>query len=113
MKGEIMKVGLVIDNSANMSKEDLVACDVKKVIPISFVINGEEYYEGQNLTQDEFFNFMNDKNTEASTCQPSAEIVKEGWREVLASCDEIVYIILSMPINCKQFALQVLLFPHT
>ncbi|MBR1987987.1 MAG: DegV family protein [Clostridia bacterium] len=96
-----MKVGLVIDNSANMSKQELIDCDVKKVVPISFVINGEEYYEGVNLTQDQFFAFMNDKNTEASTSQPSIEIVKETWREVLTTCDEIVYIILSSGLSAS------------
>ncbi len=96
-----MKVGLVIDNSGYMSDQDLVNCDVKKVIPISFVINGEEYYEGVNLTQDEFFTFMNDKNTEASTSQPSIEMVKEGWREVLTTCDEIVYVILSSGLSAS------------
>lgn len=94
-----MKVGLVIDNSANMTKEDIDLCKVEKVIPISFIINGEEYYEGENLTQDEFFNFMNDKNTEASTSQPSIEAVKEAWREVLESYDELVYILLSSGLS--------------
>ena len=39
-----MKVGLVIDNSANMTEQELRDCDVKKVVPISFVINGEEKF---------------------------------------------------------------------
>ena len=44
---------------------------------------GEEYYEGENLTQAQFFEFLKDKNTTLSTCQPSVETVKEAWREVL------------------------------
>ena len=37
------KVALVVDNSAAMSEQDLEKANVKAVVPISFIINGEEY----------------------------------------------------------------------
>ena len=39
------KVALVIDNSGSMSKEEMEKIKVEKMIPISFIVNGEEYYE--------------------------------------------------------------------
>ena len=93
------KVALVVDNSAQMNENDLKKANVQKVVPISFIINGEEYYEGQNMTYAQFFEFLKDKNTNVSTCQPSVEYVKETWREVLKDFDEIVYVILSSGLS--------------
>lgn len=93
------KVALVIDNSAAMSEKDLKRANVKAVIPISFIINGEEYYEGKDMTYGQFYKFLKDKNVNVSTCQPSGELVKETWREVLKENDEIVYVILSSGLS--------------
>ena len=51
------------------------------------------------MTYSEFFNFLQDKNTNVSTCQPSGELVRETWREVLKDNDEIVYVILSSGLS--------------
>lgn len=93
------KVALVIDNSAYISDEEMKKYNVAKIIPISFIVNGEEYYENVNMTYNEFFEYLKDKNTNISTSQPSIEIVKEGWREVLKEYDEIVYILLSSGLS--------------
>ncbi len=93
------KVALVIDNSASMSEKDMSVAKVDKLIPISFIVNGEEYYEGKNMSYDEFYKFLLDKKTEVSTCQPSIENVKEQWREVLKNYDELVYICLSSGLS--------------
>ena len=39
------KVALVIDNSSGMPQEDIEKLNVAKIIPISFMVNGDEYYE--------------------------------------------------------------------
>ena len=93
------KVALVVDNSAAMTEEDLKLAKVVKVVPISFIVNGEEYYEGKNMTHEQFFAFLKDKNTNVGTCQPSIEFVQETWREVLKEYDEIVYVILSSGLS--------------
>ena len=93
------KVALVIDNSGSLTKEEMEKIKVAKMIPISFIVNGEEYYENQNLTYDDFYQFLKDKNTDVSTCQPSIELIKEEWREILKEYNEIVYIILSSGLS--------------
>lgn len=93
------KVALLIDNSGSITKEEIEKIRVDRMIPISFIINGEEYYEDQNMTYEEFYDFLKDKNTEVSTCQPSIEYVKEVWREVLQNHDEIIYIVLSSGLS--------------
>ena len=93
------KVALVIDNSSGMLQEDIIKLNPQKIIPISFMVNGEEYYENENMTYAQFFEFLKDKNTNVSTSQPSIEFVKEGWRDVLAEYDELVYLLLSSGLS--------------
>ncbi len=93
------KVALVVDNSGSLTNEEIKKYNIEKLIPISFIVNGDEYYENKNMTYEEFYNYLQDKNTDVSTCQPSAEMVKEEWREVLKTYDEIVYILLSSGLS--------------
>lgn len=93
------KVALVIDNSGSLTKEEVEKIKVDKIVPISFIVNGEEYYEDKNMSYEEFYNFLKDKNTNVSTSQPSIEFVKEEWREVLKVYDELVYILLSSGLS--------------
>ena len=93
------KVALVVDNSGSLTKEEMEKIKIEKMIPISFIVNGEEYYEDKNMTYGEFYQFLKDKNTDVSTSQPSIEFVKDEWREVLKTYDEIVYILLSSGLS--------------
>ncbi len=93
------KVALVIDNSASLTEEEIKKLGIAKMVPIGFIVNGEEYYEGQNMTYNQFYEFLKDKKTEVSTSQPSIEMVKEAWREVLKSYDEVIYILLSSGLS--------------
>ena len=94
-----MKVALVIDNSGSLNQKDLEVIKPTKIVPISFVVNGEEYYENETMQYEDFYNFLKDKNTSVSTSQPSIELVKDSWREVLKDYDQIVYIILSSGLS--------------
>ena len=97
--GQMKKVAIVADNSGYLTIEDIKKYNVAKVLPISFIVNGEEYYENVNMSYTEFYNFLQDKKTDVSTSQPSVETVKEGWREVLKEYDEIIYILLSSGLS--------------
>lgn len=93
------KIALVIDNSGSLTKEEMEKIKITKMVPISFIVNGEEYYENQNMSYEEFYAFLKDKNTNVSTSQPSIEYVKEEWREILKEYNEIVYIVLSSGLS--------------
>lgn len=93
------KVALVVDNSGSLTKEEMEKIKVTRLIPISFIVNGEEFYEGENMSYDEFYTFLKDKKTDVSTCQPSVEIVKDAWRDILKEYDELVYILLSSGLS--------------
>lgn len=93
------KIALVVDNSGSLTKNEREKIDVAKVIPISFIVNGDEYYEDKNMSYKDFYNFLKDKNTDVSTSQPSIEMVKEEWRELLKEYNEIIYIVLSSGLS--------------
>jgi len=93
------KVAITVDNSGYITENDIKRYNIAKIIPISFIVNGEEYYENVNMSYEQFYNFLADKNTNVSTCQPSIETVKEIWREVLKEYDEIVHIPLSSGLS--------------
>lgn len=95
----MLKTALVIDNSAAITNEELSMLNIQKKVPISFVVNGEEYYEGENLSYEKFYQFLRDEDVVLSTSQPSIELVKDAWRSVLKNYDELVYIILSSGLS--------------
>ena len=56
------------------------------------MIDGETYYEGVNLTHEEFYRLLAE-GREVSSSQPTLGSIMEVWDKVLASgYDEIVYI---------------------
>lgn len=93
------KVALVIDNSGSLTPEEMEKIHVTKLIPISFIVNGDEYYENVNMSYEEFYKYLADKKTDVSTSQPSIEMIKKEWRNVLKEYDELVYIILSSGLS--------------
>lgn len=93
------KVALVVDNSACVYENEKEYLNIAKTIPISFIVNGEEYYEGENMSYEQFYTYLADKKTDVSTSQPSIEVVKSAWREILKTHDEIVYILLSSGLS--------------
>ena len=76
-KGEIMaKVGLMVDDSGAFTDEDLKKAKVSKLIHTPYIINGEIYEEGENMSRDNFFAFLRNKNTQLSTSQPNIETIR-------------------------------------
>ena len=92
-------IALVVDNSGSLTQEEIKKLRIVKVVSTSFIVNGDEYYEGVNMSYTEFYDFLKDKETSVSTCQPSVEGIKETWREVLKEYDELVYINLSSGLS--------------
>ncbi len=69
-----------------------------KVLPTPFMIDGVEYLEGVDLTQEDFFKKLAD-GADVSTSQPSPGSLIELWDEMLKEYDEIVYIPLSSGLS--------------
>jgi DegV family protein with EDD domain len=70
-----------------------------EIQPTPVLINGEQYYEEENLTKDQFYDFLRQDGTTVSTSQPNPYDVAERWRRLLKSYDEILYMPLSSGLS--------------
>lgn len=95
------RVAIITDTSAGFTPQQAVELGLT-IVPIPFIIDGEEYIENVNLTREEFFQKMQE-NASISTSQPSQIVLKECFDSLLASYDEIVFIPLSSGLTgiCK------------
>ena len=90
------KVAIVTDSNSGISineqNEDLY------ILPMPFIIDGEEYYEEVSLSQEDFYKKLT-SNANISTSQPSPYNVTELWEKALKTHDEIVYIPMSSGLS--------------
>ena len=91
------KVVIVTDSNSGLTQEEAKRLGVY-VVPMPFIVNGEEYFEDISLTQPEFFIKL-EENAEISTSQPSIGSVTELWDNLLKENDEIVYIPMSSGLS--------------
>lgn len=92
------KVAILTDSNSGITKEQAKEIGAF-VVPMPFMINGEEYYEGINLTQEKFYEILGSKESDVSTSMPSMESVLNTWNELLEDYDEIVYIPMSSGLS--------------
>lgn len=91
------KIAIVTDSNSGITQEQGKQMGIS-VIPMPFEINGKEYFEDINLSQEEFYELLED-GAEISTSQPSPEAVLDLWDRLLEECDEIVHIPMSSGLS--------------
>lgn len=64
------------------------------VLPMPLIIDGQTYYEGVDITLDEFFKIQI-SGADITTSQPSPGDVEAMWTDLLRTYDEIVFIPMS------------------
>lgn len=98
-EGEILanKVAIVTDSNSGITQEMAKELGVY-VLPMPFMIDGNDYYEDINLTQEQFYEMLlND--CVISTSQPSPDDVMKLWDKLLKEYDEIVHIPMSSGLS--------------
>lgn len=91
------KIAIVTDSNSGITQEQGKQMEIS-VIPMPFEINGKEYFEDINLSQEEFYELLED-GAEISTSQPSPEAVLDLWDRLLEEYDEIVHIPMSSGLS--------------
>lgn len=91
-----LKLAIVTDSNSGIIPDD--APDGVFVLAMPFLVNGEPYLENVNLTQDGFYELLNEQ-ANVSTSQPSIGDVTELWTELLKEYDEIVHIPMSSGLS--------------
>ena len=74
-------IKIVTDSNSGITQAEAKELGIF-VVPMPFLINGEEYFEDINLTQKEFYEHLQG-DAAVSTSQPSAVTVTELWDELL------------------------------
>lgn len=92
------KIAVVVDTNSGVTKKDLEAYSDVYVVPMPFMINGEEYFEEINLTQKDFYNLL-ENEAEIFTSQPSIGQVVELWENLLKKYEQIVHIPMSSALS--------------
>lgn len=91
------KVAILTDSNSGITQAQSKELGVK-VIPMPFFIDGEQYFEDINLTQEEFYEKLQ-QDADISTSQPSIGEIQDAFDELLKEYDELVYIPMSSGLS--------------
>ncbi|MGN0495103.1 MAG: DegV family protein, partial [Lachnospiraceae bacterium] len=93
-----MKVAILTDTNSGISKEEAENIGIH-VMPMPVLIDGEVFFEGDNLTEEEFYEALT-SGKDVSTSQPSPADVLDTWEALFEKrYDEIVYIPMSSGLS--------------
>lgn len=91
------KVAVVTDSNAGI--EPTIAKEMGiHVIPMPFSINGETYFEDVNLSQEDFYKFL-EQDADVVTSQPFPGDTTKMYEELLKEYDEIIHIPMSSGLS--------------
>lgn len=91
------KVAVMTDSNSGITQMEAKEMGIH-VVPMPFIIDGETYYEDISLSQEAFYERLQ-QNVTVSTSQPSVEDVVKYWEEALEEAEEVVYIPMSSGLS--------------
>ena len=91
------KVAIVTDSNSGITLSEAKELGIH-IVPMPFTIEGEEYFEDINLSQESFYNKLL-QDVSVSTSQPSIGLVMSLWDDLLKEFDQIVYIPMSSGLS--------------
>ena len=92
-----MKIAVVTDSNSVITQAQGKELGIT-VLPMPFMIDGNEFFEDISLTQQEFYGKM-EEDMDISTSQPSPESIVELWEALLEEYDGIVHIPMSSGLS--------------
>lgn len=90
-------IGIMTDSNCGIMPSDQTAYGIH-VLPMPIIIDDETFYEGINITPEDFYKKQADGST-ITTSQPSPGDVTAMWNELLKSYDEVVFIPMSSGLS--------------
>ena len=90
-------IAIMTDSNSGITQEHAKKLGIT-VIPMPFNIDGEDYFEDINLTQEGFYDKLLG-DSKVMTSQPAPDSVKHYWDEALKDYDEVVYIPMSSGLS--------------
>ena len=101
-----MKIAVVTDSNSGISREEGEQLGLF-VLPMPFLIDGQMYLEGIDLSHEEFYRRMS-AGADITTSQPSPDSVLTLWDNLLKEYDQIVHIPMSSGLSGSCQTAQVL-----
>ena len=103
------KIKIVTDSNSGITQEEGKSLDVF-VVPMPFTINCEEYFEEITISQEKFFELL-EQGADVTTSQPSRSYLETVWKDLLNEYEQIIYIPMSSGLsatceNAKKYAEQ-------
>jgi len=94
------KVAIVTDSNSGITPQEAGAKRIH-VLPMPFLMDSEPYFEGVNLTQEEFYQKLL-ADAAISTSQPSVGAVTALWDDLLTEYGEVVHIPMSSGLSASR-----------
>lgn len=91
------KVAILCDTNCGIMKEEAEKIGVF-IQPMPFYINDELFYEGVNLSHEDFYK-RQAEGAKITTSMPLVGDVMDKWNELLKTYDEVVYIPMSSGLS--------------
>ncbi len=91
------KIAIITDSNSGITLDEAQKIGVK-IIPMPFQINGKDYLEEVNLSQEQFYELLR-QNADISTSQPAIGYITSLWEETLKEYDQIVHIPMSSSLS--------------
>lgn len=91
------RVAIITDSNSGITQAEGKKLGVK-VVPMPFFIDGQQYYEDIDLTQEQFYEKLK-SDADISTSQPSVGEIQDAFDEMLKDYDEVVYIPMSSGLS--------------
>ncbi len=92
-----MKVAIMTDSNSGITLDEAKKLGIF-VLPMPFTINGKEFLEGINLTQEQFYTYLM-SNATVSTSQPPLGQLTDFFDRILEKYDAIVHIPMSSGLS--------------
>lgn len=92
-----MKVAVMTDSNSGLTQNDGKKLGIT-IVPMPFMIDGEEFFEDINLTQEMFYDKLTN-DADVSTSQPAIGVIMSTWDDLLENYDQIVYLPMSSALS--------------
>ena len=91
------KIAIMTDSNSGITQKEAAGLGIS-VLPMPFMINDATYFEDINLTQDRFYEFL-ENDAVVSTSQPSPDSLIHMFHKLLAEYVEVVHIPMSSGLS--------------
>lgn len=101
------KIKIITDSNSGITQDEGKALGVF-VVPMPFTIDGKEYLEDISITQERFFELL-EQGADVTTSQPAQSYLENVWSEILEEYEKIIYIPMASGLsatceNAKEYA---------